>query len=70
MFDFFEQVLGMLESFFEFFINTCESLFTATEVLTKAVVFPMELVGLLPSLLGSSLLIVISLATVKFIIGR
>lgn len=70
MFDFFEKTLGIIESVFEFFINFCESLFLATEVLTKAVVFPMELAGLMPNIIGSSMLIVISLAVVKFIIGR
>ncbi len=70
MFDFFEQVLGYIESFFEFFLNFCESLFEALEVLANAIVFPGLLAGYLPSIIGSSVIIVTSLAVVKFLIGR
>ena len=70
MFDFFEKILGFIETVFEFFINLVESLFMAIEVLAKAVVFPIELSGLMPSILGSAMLIVVSLAVVKFIVGR
>ena len=70
MFDFFEKILGFIETVFEFFINLVESLFMALEVLTKAVVFPIELSGLMPSIIGSAMLIVVSLSVVKFIVGR
>lgn len=70
MFDFFSKILGYVESFFDFFINLVESLFTALEVLSKSIVFPLELSGLMPSILGSAMLIVISLAVAKFVIGR
>ena len=70
MFDFFSKILGFIETVFEFFINLVESLFMALEVLTKAIVFPLELSGLMPSILGSAMLIVVSLAVAKFIVGR
>lgn len=70
MFDFFEKVLGFIETVFEFFINLVESLFMALEVLAKSIVFPLELSGLMPSIIGSAMVIVVSLAVVKFIVGR
>lgn len=70
MFDFFEQVLGFIESFFEFFVNFCESLFTALGVLLSSITFPLVLSGYLPSILGSCVVILTSLAVVKFIVGR
>lgn len=70
MFDFFEKVLGFIETVFEFFINLVESLFMALEVLAKSIVFPLELAGLMPSIIGSAMTIVVSLAVVKFIVGR
>lgn len=70
MLEFFSKVLGYLETFFEYFINIMESLFMGLEILTKAIVFPFELSGFLPNILGSAMLVVISLAIVKFILGR
>ena len=70
MFDFINQVLGVIETVFEFFINLVESLFMALEVLSKSIVFPLELSGYMPSVLGSAMAIVVSLAVVKFIVGR
>lgn len=70
MFDFFSKVLGYFESFFEYFINFLDSLFMGIEILTKSIVFPFELSGFLPSIIGSAMIIVISLSVVKFILGR
>lgn len=70
MFDFFAKVLGFIETVFEFFINFIESLFKSIEILAKSVIFPFELVGFLPSIIGSALIIVVSLGVIKFLIGR
>ena len=70
MLDALSKILGFIESVFEFFINLVESTFMALEVLTKAIVFPLELSGMMPAIIGSSMLIVVSLAVVKFILGR
>lgn len=70
MFDFFAKILGYFETGFEFFFNFCESLFLALEVLTKSIVFPGILAGLLPAFLGSALAIVVALAVIKFILGK
>ena len=70
MFDFFEKILGYIESFFEYFVNFCESLFEALGVLASSITFPVFLAGHLPSIIGSCVIIVTSLAVVKFLIGR
>ena len=70
MFDFFEKILGFVESAFAFFINFCESLFTALEVLLSSLTLPIFLSGFLPGILGSCVVILTSLAVVKFIVGR
>lgn len=70
MFDALNQILGFIESVFEFFINLVQSSFMALEVLAKAIVFPIELAGMMPAIIASSMLIVVSLAVVKFILGR
>lgn len=70
MFDFFSQILGFIETVFEFFINFIESLFQAFVVLLSAIELPIQLVGFLPQILGSAMIIVVSLGVIKFIIGR
>lgn len=70
MFDFFEKTLGIIESFFEYFINLCESFFLAFDVLSEAIRVPIFLAGFLPSIIASSLFIVVALGVVKFIVGR
>ena len=70
MFDFFEKILGFVESFFEFFLNFVESLGTALETLAASVTLPLYISGYLPSILGSAVVIVTSLGVIKFLIGR
>ena len=70
MIDFFEKVLGFFESFFEFFLNIVESLFAGIAVLSTSLTLPYFLIGYLPAILGSAMLIIIALAIIKFIIGR
>ena len=70
MFDFFNKVIGFIETVFEFFINLVESLFMALQVLVEAIRVPIFLSGFLPAVLGSALIVVVSLAVVKFIVGR
>lgn len=70
MFDFFDQILGFIESVWQFVINIINSLVIALETLTTAVRLPLELVAYVPGILGSSIVVVVSLAIVKFIVGR
>lgn len=70
MFDFFNQILGIALSLYEFAINTINSFITAVEVLLTSMAFPVMLSGFLPSVIGSAMLIVVNFAVVKFLAGR
>lgn len=70
MFDFFEKVLGFIQTVFDFFINLIKSLLMAFNVLAEAIRVPIYLSGFLPAILGAALLVVVSLAVIKFIVGR
>lgn len=70
MLDSLSQILGFFESIFEFFINFIQSLFVLLEVIAKAFVVPLEVSGMVPSVIGSSMLIVCFIAFIKFILGR
>lgn len=70
MFDFFEKILGFIESIWQFFINLINSTILAIETLLSSIILPLELASIVPSILGASVSIVVSLAIVKFIVGR
>lgn len=70
MFKFFDQVIDYVQRLFEFLVNIIKALITAIAVLTSAVQLPLGLVGYLPSILGSCIVVVVAVGTVKFVIGR
>ena len=70
MFDFFDQVIGFIESIWQFFLNSINSLIMAVETLARAVYLPLELIAYVPAILGSAITLVVSLSIVKFIVGR
>ena len=70
MFDFFEKVLGYIQSFFDYFVSFLESLITALNVLINSIAFPLQLSSMLPAVLGSCVVIVVAIAVAKFIAGR
>lgn len=70
MFDFFNHVIGYIESIWQFFINIINSLIMAVETLAKAVSLPLELIAYVPGILGGAITLVVSLSIVKFIVGR
>lgn len=70
MFDFFEKILGYVESAFDFFLSFIENLFNALGLLESSILFPVFLAGYLPNILGSCVVIVTAVAVVKFLIGR
>lgn len=70
MFDFFSKILGYVESFFEYFVDFLESLMTALGILISSIAVPLSLSSMLPTILSSAVIIVVSLAVAKFIIGR
>ena len=70
MFKFFDQIIDYIQRLFDFLVNIIKALRTAIVVLTSAVQFPLGLVGYLPVILGSCIVVVVAVGAVKFIIGR
>lgn len=70
MFDFFGQIIGFIETIFEFFINFLETLQRLFEMVVKGIAVPIEMLGFLPAFLGAPLLIFLVVSIVKFILGR
>lgn len=70
MFKFFNQIIDYIQRLFEFLVNIIKALITAISVLSSAVQFPLLLVGYLPAILGSCIVVVVAVGAVKFIIGR
>lgn len=70
MFDALGKILGFIQSAFDFFLNMIESLIQAVVFLASSVPFVTGLIPYLPSVIGSCVLITLSVAIVKFLIGR
>lgn len=70
MFDFFDQVLGILNTAWTFFTNIINSLILAFDTLSNAVMLPAELALFMPSVISSCVIIMLALAVVKFLVGR
>lgn len=70
MFDFFDKIFGAVELALSVLFNLIESLFTAVLVIANGVGFVLQLSGLMPAIIASSVLIVLFMAVLKFIIGR
>lgn len=70
MFDFFEKILGYVIMAVEFLLQIIESLITALGMVASVVVLPPVIAGYMPTVIASAVMITMSIAVVKFIIGR
>lgn len=70
MFQFFDQLIGYVQTAFGFLLNLIESLVTACDMLTQFLALPPVLTGLVPGVVGGSIILVSSIFVVKFIVGR
>lgn len=70
MFDGLSKILGFLQVAFEFFINNIESLFQAVGFLVSSIPFATSIIPYMPSVIGSCVYITLSIAVIKFLIGR
>lgn len=70
MFDFFNQVLGFIQTVFDFFISLVESLILGISLLVSSIDLPLLLVGYVPPILGSAIVVCFSIYIIKFLIGR
>ena len=69
MFSFFSSVVDFFEMIWDFVCNLLSSTVTAMEVLLKACALPPLLVGFVPTIIGSCMLIVGSVGAVKLVVG-
>lgn len=67
---FFNQVMGAIETALSFLYNVINALVTAVDAISNAVVLPAKLAAFLPGIIGSAILVTVSLGVVKFLVGR
>lgn len=70
MFDFFNQIIGYVETAFNFLLNFIESLITAVVFVTNSSTVVLGMAGFMPNIIGTCLVIVIAISIIKFLIGR
>ena len=67
--DFFTAILNFCQVILNYFVNLCRSLLAAVETLAIAPSFGVYLIGFLPTLLGVSMTLVISVGVIKMLVG-
>lgn len=70
MFKFFDIIVDFFQRIFSFISNIVLALGTALTMIKSSVTLPLGLVGYVPAILGSCIVVVVAVAVVKFIIGR
>lgn len=70
MFDFFNQIIGYVETAFDFLLNFIESLITAVVFVSNSSAVVLSMAGFMPTIIGTCLVIVVSISIIKFLIGR
>lgn len=70
MFAFFDKIIGFLEMLWDFFVNLVEGLITALAAIANIATLPALLALYMPTIITTGVIICISFAVIKFIIGR
>lgn len=70
MFGWVDSIIKWFETIWNFISNLISSFITLFSMISAAVALPPVLVGLVPAVIGSTILAVVSLAVVKLIVGR
>lgn len=70
MFEFFDQILGFIETLWNFVLSFVEALFLAISALISSLSLPLAAINYLPGILAASVALFISVYVVKFLIGR
>ena len=69
MLNFFDTVVTYIQMVWEYFTNMLSALINTIKVLLTAVILPQSILGYLPGIIGSSLIIVSGVAVAKLILG-
>lgn len=70
MFDFFDKILGFIETVFTFFLNLVQSLIQAVVFLGSSSSFVLSLIGFMPTIIGTAITCFFAVYVIKFLIGR
>lgn len=70
MLEFFDQIIGFIESVFQFLINIVESLILLIAVIPGAIALPLTLAGYLPGIIATAVMSIVAIGVAKLIVGR
>lgn len=70
MIEILQSLWGYAQAGFEALENMIESLLTAIGILATVTVFPQAIMGYVPGIIGSSILLTVTIYVAKFIVGR
>lgn len=70
MLDFFDWIIEFFETVANIVSSIIDSFLTAFSVLTSAVGIPVVFTGIVPEIILTAMISVISLAVIKFMLGR
>lgn len=70
MIEILQNIWGIVQTGWQFLSNMIETTITAVSILTTSVVLPNSIVPFLPAILGSSVIITVTIFVTKFLIGR
>lgn len=68
--EFFDGVLKAFEVIVTFIYNVVDATITAATMIGQAMTVPFELVGFLPGVVGSCVLVTVAIGVAKFLLGR
>ena len=70
MIEILQNLWGIVQTAFDFLVNSVQSMMIALTVLSSSLTFPQYIAPLMPLFLSSSVTIVLALTVVKFVVGR
>jgi len=70
MLNFFQEIIGFVETIFDFFVSFIESLLMALGFIISSAPFNVVVASMMPTIIGTSVTIVVGIAIAKFLLGR
>lgn len=70
MIEILQNIWGIVQTGWQFLSNMIQTTITVTSILTTSVLLPQSIVPFLPSILGSSVILTVTIFVAKFLIGR
>lgn len=70
MFDFFEKILGFVDAVWNYFVNLIDSLILAVVFLGSSSNFATAIIGFMPPIIGTAIVVFLAIYVIKFLIGR